>query len=140
MFGTTEIILIAIVALVLFGPDKLPEFARNAGKAMAAFKRAQKEAELATEFAEFDLSGFDYYKEKHEEEKKAESNLLHEKIEKMAKSHGIETENKTTEELINLIDEKIAEKEVKEAEKFEKQFENADLIRNAIEENKTETK
>ena len=33
-------IVIFVVALVVFGPDKLPELARNIGKVMAEFKRA----------------------------------------------------------------------------------------------------
>ncbi|NLI63081.1 MAG: twin-arginine translocase TatA/TatE family subunit [Methanosarcinaceae archaeon] len=108
MFGTSEIIFIIIIALVLFGPDKLPELARTAGKAMAAFKNAQKTAELSQDF---DLSGFDFYNEQHEAETKKENDILHQKVEAIAKTHGIDTENKTTEELLNLISEKIEKDE-----------------------------
>lgn len=38
--GIPEIILILVLALVLFGPQKLPELARNLGKAMAEFRKA----------------------------------------------------------------------------------------------------
>ena len=41
MFGTEDIILILIVALLLFGPIKLPELARSLGKAIGEFKKAQ---------------------------------------------------------------------------------------------------
>ena len=41
--GTTEIIVIAVVALVLFGPSKIPEFARSLGRAVNMFKRGMKE-------------------------------------------------------------------------------------------------
>lgn len=36
--GTTEIIILAVVILVLFGPKKLPELARGIGQAMKEFK------------------------------------------------------------------------------------------------------
>lgn len=37
--GTSELILIGLVALIVFGPRKLPEFARMLGKARNEFKR-----------------------------------------------------------------------------------------------------
>jgi sec-independent protein translocase protein TatB len=40
MLSIPHMIIIFIVALVVFGPDKLPELARNVGKVMAEFKRA----------------------------------------------------------------------------------------------------
>ena len=41
--GTTEIIIIAIVLLVLFGPKKLPEFTRSMGESVKEFKKAIKD-------------------------------------------------------------------------------------------------
>ena len=38
--GTTELLLILLVALVLFGPRKLPEMTRKFGKSLNEFKRA----------------------------------------------------------------------------------------------------
>ena len=43
MFGTLggqEIILILVIALIVFGPRKLPEIGRTIGKALGEFKRA----------------------------------------------------------------------------------------------------
>jgi Tat protein translocase TatB subunit len=37
--GTAELLLIGLVALIIFGPRKLPEFARMLGKAKNEFKR-----------------------------------------------------------------------------------------------------
>ncbi|HYO63095.1 MAG TPA: twin-arginine translocase TatA/TatE family subunit [Pyrinomonadaceae bacterium] len=37
--GTTELLVILVVALVLFGPRKLPELGRMLGKSLAEFKR-----------------------------------------------------------------------------------------------------
>jgi sec-independent protein translocase protein TatA len=45
MVGFDEIILIAIVALLLFGPDKLPQYLRELGKLYAEVKKAQREFE-----------------------------------------------------------------------------------------------
>lgn len=41
--GTTEIVIIAVVALILFGPSKIPEFAKQCGRAMNLFKKGLKE-------------------------------------------------------------------------------------------------
>jgi len=38
--GMPELILILVVALLIFGPNKLPELARSMGKALAEFRRA----------------------------------------------------------------------------------------------------
>ena len=41
--GTTEIILIVLAVLILFGAKKIPEFARGLGKGMNEFKKAKDE-------------------------------------------------------------------------------------------------
>ena len=41
--GTTEILVIAVVALVLFGPGKIPEFARQLGRTVNMFKNGLRE-------------------------------------------------------------------------------------------------
>ena len=41
--GVQEMIVIFLVALVLFGPKKLPELGRTIGKAITEFRRAQSE-------------------------------------------------------------------------------------------------
>ena len=41
--GTSELILIGVVALIVFGPRKLPEMARMIGKYMAEFRRTTDE-------------------------------------------------------------------------------------------------
>ena len=40
MIGTQEIILILAILLIVFGPKKLPELARELGKAIQEFKKA----------------------------------------------------------------------------------------------------
>lgn len=41
--GTTELLLILVVALIIFGPRKLPELSRSLGKGLSEFKRASDE-------------------------------------------------------------------------------------------------
>lgn len=41
--GTSELFLILIVALVLFGPRKLPQLSRSLGKSLNNFKRASED-------------------------------------------------------------------------------------------------
>jgi TatA/E family protein of Tat protein translocase len=41
--GTTELLLILVVALMIFGPRKLPELSRSLGKGLGEFKRASDE-------------------------------------------------------------------------------------------------
>lgn len=47
MFGIsgTELALIVVFILIIFGPDKMPELARTIGKAMRAFRGAQEDME-----------------------------------------------------------------------------------------------
>lgn len=40
MLSVPHLIVIFVVALIIFGPEKLPELARNLGKVMAEFRRA----------------------------------------------------------------------------------------------------
>lgn len=41
--GMPELLIIAIIALFVFGPRKLPELMRSLGKSLAEFKRASNE-------------------------------------------------------------------------------------------------
>jgi len=47
--GVQEMIVIFLVALVLFGPKKLPELGRTLGKAISEFRRAQSELKATFE-------------------------------------------------------------------------------------------
>lgn len=42
-FGTTELLIIAVVLFVLFGGKKLPEFGRGMGEAIRDFKKSVKD-------------------------------------------------------------------------------------------------
>lgn len=41
--GTSELLLILVVALIIFGPRKLPELSRQLGKSLADFRRASED-------------------------------------------------------------------------------------------------
>ena len=41
--GMPELIIIMVIALVIFGPRKLPELGRSLGKSLGEFKRASNE-------------------------------------------------------------------------------------------------
>jgi TatA/E family protein of Tat protein translocase len=49
MIGTSEIILIVLAILLLFGGKKLPELARNLGKGIAILKKEMREAKDSME-------------------------------------------------------------------------------------------
>jgi sec-independent protein translocase protein TatA len=42
-FGGTEIMLVVLVILLLFGPSQIPKMARGFGQAIREFKKAQRE-------------------------------------------------------------------------------------------------
>lgn len=49
MIGTTELVLIALVALLLFGGKKIPELMRGLGAGIKSFKDGVKEGESASQ-------------------------------------------------------------------------------------------
>jgi len=54
--GLPELIIILIVALIVFGPKKLPDLAKSLGKGMAEFKKATDEFKSTIET---DISGIE---------------------------------------------------------------------------------
>jgi len=48
-FGMPQILIILAIALIIFGPQKLPELARTLGKALADFKRAANDFKASIE-------------------------------------------------------------------------------------------
>jgi sec-independent protein translocase protein TatA len=47
--GMQEIIIIFVIALIVFGPRKLPELGKSLGKGLAEFKRASNELKATWE-------------------------------------------------------------------------------------------
>lgn len=55
MPGIQELLVIAVVALLVFGPDRLPEVARTAGRVVARFRsEAQRNVRDLRDLAELD--------------------------------------------------------------------------------------
>ncbi len=52
MIGTTEIIIIAGLAMLLFGAAAIPKLARSLGKARSEFEKGVREGEKSEEKAE----------------------------------------------------------------------------------------
>ena len=86
--GMEWIILIAVIVIVLFGAKKLPELARSIGKATGEYEKGKAEAEMEVkalrEKVEKELAGGGSEKDK---------------LVRIAKELGIETEGKSEEEL-----------------------------------------
>jgi sec-independent protein translocase protein TatA len=113
MLGTQELILILLAALLLFGPNKLPEMARSLGKAVGEFKRAQIESEH--ELKQLNKPSFLESSTKvplvaGESSKPLNDNDT--KIRNLAIEMGIDVENKTPEQLIEELRLKIKSKDV----------------------------
>jgi TatA/E family protein of Tat protein translocase len=47
LFGVEEVLLLSVIVLVVFGPDKLPEVARVLGKAAREFRKVTYSAQRA---------------------------------------------------------------------------------------------
>jgi sec-independent protein translocase protein TatA len=84
-----EWLIIIFVILLLFGGRKIPELARNLGRAMGEFKRGREEIEKEL-------------REGAKGETKPEGSIV-----KAARELGIDTEGKTEEELKKEIAEKM---------------------------------
>lgn len=93
-FGPTEIALIVVVIIILFGAAKIPELARSLGKATGEFKKGKQEIERELTDVERSI------KETPEENRPS-------KIKQMAKDLGISTEGKTDEQLLDEIQKKM---------------------------------
>ena len=63
--GIPEMMVIVVVALFVFGPDRLPDFARQAGRMVRQVRtltrqtRDDPRAELGPEYADFELTDLD---------------------------------------------------------------------------------
>jgi sec-independent protein translocase protein TatA len=44
--GAPELIIILVIALIIFGPRKLPELGRSLGRSLSEFKRASNELKM----------------------------------------------------------------------------------------------
>ncbi len=56
-FGTTEIIIIAILVLVLFGAKRIPELAKGLGQGIKEFRKASSDIKKEIEDSSRDIDG-----------------------------------------------------------------------------------
>lgn len=63
--GIPELLVILVVATFVFGPDRLPEFARQSGRMIRQLRRLSQQArddirnELGPDYADFELTDLD---------------------------------------------------------------------------------
>ncbi len=100
MIGTNELLVILVLAVILFGANKLPELARNLGRSAAEFEKAKREAEL--ELLELER------KYREGQYTKSERRV---KLEKIARDLGINPEGKSDEELLDEINKALPKAE-----------------------------
>lgn len=95
--GTPELLLIAIVALIVFGPRRLPEMAKKMAKTMAEFKNVTSE-----------------FKSTWEKEVAFEEEILTEKTVSLDSGIPVVVENSISRSTFKTIETKIAAPQVKE--------------------------
>lgn len=90
--GSTELLLIFGLIVLLFGANKLPELARSMGTSMGEFKKAQKESEVSVKQIEKEILVSENT-----------SNENDPRIKELAHDLGINIESRTNEELLEEI-------------------------------------
>lgn len=106
MIGTPEMVVILVLAVLLFGPQKLPELARAIGKAVGEYNKAVRDFEQ-----EADKVKSEVMKEAQSINKDVvveESRRNSAEIRKIARTLGIPTENRDDAALLKDIDERMA--------------------------------
>lgn len=85
--GMPELVIILVIALIVIGPQKLPDLAKSLGKGLAEFKKATDdfkqtiEADSRTEEEKAHLAKLAEAKRKAEEDKAREAEELRAKVE-----------------------------------------------------------
>jgi sec-independent protein translocase protein TatB len=86
--GFPELLIILAIALIIFGPNKLPELAKGLGKAMKEFKKATEEMKEGIKTEVGDLPDV---------RRMTKGNLLHDFAEVISNSgENTDTESKST--------------------------------------------
>jgi len=98
--GSEWIIIIFVALIVLLGTNRLPEVTKKLGKAVGEYKKAKNDIE--NQFKDFTNTNLDVSGPVQNERQK---------IDMIAKSLGINSSNKTEEELRKLISAKIGKQD-----------------------------
>ena len=88
--GFTEIVVILVIALIVLGPEKLPELAKALGRAMREFRTATDEIKRSVSDIDLNLNVPDY----RPDESKTSSPTESEEEEKVSKTTVSEGEEK----------------------------------------------
>jgi TatA/E family protein of Tat protein translocase len=88
--GLPELLIIVAIALIVFGPNKLPELAKAFGRAMREFRKATEEVKESFEAETKDLEEL--------KDTLTQENLLADLSEDIATSTGLSTESPPSEE------------------------------------------
>lgn len=88
--GFTEIVVILVIALIVLGPEKLPELAKALGRAMREFRTATDEIKRSVSDIDLNLNVPDY----RPDESKTSSPTESEEEEKVSKTTVSEEEEK----------------------------------------------
>ncbi len=97
--GTTELLIILLIAIILLGPSKIPQLAKSLGEAIREFRKASSgtlEEEEKTKLKNIKPENIG------EEEKKL--------LKTLAKKLDVDAEGKSDEELLKAVLEKAKEK------------------------------
>ncbi len=83
-----DTVVLFILALLLFGPKKLPQIARQIGKALGEFRRASNEfkAQIEAEISQLEFEEKRKEQEKKEQEKKEQEQKSLPKVEPVSES------------------------------------------------------
>ncbi len=105
--GATELLILIVIALILFGPNKLPELARSIGNAQAEYEAARK-ARLSQRKIEKNRQSANLNSQTtNPGGELSDEDLLIEAAGKM----GIETEGKKIEEIAQEVLKKVEKEE-----------------------------
>lgn len=105
-FGPTELILIAVVVILLFGANKIPQLGRSAGRTVGEFRKGRAEAEL--ELREMEAA---YRRRRDGAERGAAAVDTHTdltRVQKMALSMGIDIRGKSEDQLLKEMERRLA--------------------------------
>ncbi|MEE8167848.1 MAG: twin-arginine translocase TatA/TatE family subunit [Candidatus Hydrothermarchaeales archaeon] len=108
MLGSSELVVILLIALLVFGPQKLPELARALGQAAGEYHKAAREFEEETK--KFQTGITKEIKDLDTEPQVKESKKNSAEIRKIARSLGISTGNKDDTQLLKEIDKRVSRK------------------------------
>ncbi len=103
MLGSTEILLIFVAIILLFGASKLPDLARSMGRSMGEFKRGQVEVEKELQSMKAEPSS--------PATAVTADDIALTRAQRMAKNLNIGIAGKTDDQLLAEIERKLAEQE-----------------------------